>query len=163
MIIEYIHKINYIFVIFIFFIQLISAQYYDNPYRPMYGYERPEYDNGYGSNGGMNSFRGFDGYGRSHQNPEFFGEGPNFYGPQFGGLYGQPAPGSHTHDNFDREKTSDEVISARINPLPHFFNRVGIRRGLTTLQQIEARYNQKPHPQREVLRPLLLLTNPSKR
>uniref|UniRef100_T1KWG4 Secreted protein n=1 Tax=Tetranychus urticae TaxID=32264 RepID=T1KWG4_TETUR len=76
--------------------------------------------------------------------------------------YGQPADFAHSHDNFDREKTSDEIISARINPLPHIFN-PGLRRGLTGLQHIEARYHQKPAPQRELLRPLLLLTNPSKK
>ena len=74
--------------------------------------------------------------------------------------YGQPAEFAHSHDDFDREKTSDEIISARINPLPHIFN-PGLRGGLTGLQHIEARYHQKPAPQRELLRPLLLLTNPS--
>uniref|UniRef100_T1KFV7 Uncharacterized protein n=1 Tax=Tetranychus urticae TaxID=32264 RepID=T1KFV7_TETUR len=76
--------------------------------------------------------------------------------------FGEPADFAHSHDNFDREKTSDEIISARINPLAAIIN-PGLRRGLTGLQHVEARYHKKPAPQRELLRPLLLLTNPSKK
>lgn len=92
----------------------------------------------------------------------------DFFNDVGGGLpikrhYGQPNPYANSNDRFDKELTPEEIESARINPLPHVFNPL-IRKGVTGLQQIEARYHQKPYPQRLLLRPILdFHTNPSKK
>lgn len=120
-----------------------------------------------GSYGGMNLLGGGNDFNFNDNFNDFNGlSSPgSFGGSGFGGggkqHFGQPGY-DHTHDNFDRETTSDELISKRLNPIPHILN-PGIRRGVTGLQHIEARYHRKPYPQRELLRPLLLLTNPSKK
>ena len=57
--------------------------------------------------------------------------------------FGQPNGYANSHDSFDQEKTVDERISAKLNPLPYIFN-PGVRRGITTLQQMEARKQQLP-------------------
>lgn len=57
--------------------------------------------------------------------------------------FGMPNGDAHSHDNFDTEKTEDEAISARMNPLPFIFN-PGLRLGVAGLQNIEARSQQGP-------------------
>uniref|UniRef100_T1K5L7 Uncharacterized protein n=1 Tax=Tetranychus urticae TaxID=32264 RepID=T1K5L7_TETUR len=61
-------------------------------------------------------------------------------------FFGQPAPFAHSHDNFDKETTADEVISRRINPLPHSFN-PALRSSITRLQHIEANQQKSGQPQ----------------
>lgn len=36
--------------------------------------------------------------------------------------FGQPNGYANSHDSFDQEKTVDERISAKLNPLPYLFN-----------------------------------------
>lgn len=36
--------------------------------------------------------------------------------------FGQPNGYANSHDSFDQERTVDEKISAKINPLPYIFN-----------------------------------------
>ena len=74
--------------------------------------------------------------------------------------FGLPNGAAHSHDNFDTEKTRDELISARMNPLPFIFN-PGMRVGIAGLQFMERRSQQNPVA-RTVYSPVLgLLTNPS--
>lgn len=42
--------------------------------------------------------------------------------------FGQPNGFANSHDSFDQEKTVDERISAKMNPLPYLFN-PGVRQG----------------------------------
>lgn len=60
-------------------------------------------------------------------------------------FFGQPAPYAHTHDNFDKETTIDEIQSKKINPIPHAFN-PALRSSLTRLQQNEANYHRIKNP-----------------
>jgi hypothetical protein len=72
-----------------------------------------------------------------------------------GRYFGLPNAAAITHDNFDTEKTRDEVISARMNPLPFIFN-PGMRVGIGALQRMEARSQQNPVA-RAVYSPVLSL------
>ncbi|RWS04913.1 hypothetical protein B4U79_04989, partial [Dinothrombium tinctorium] len=78
------------------------------------------------------------------------------------GRFGQPLPFSHSSDFFDRETTSDEIISNRLNPIQQI--NPFIRYGVTNLQQIEAHNERKPYPKRQLFRPLLdLVLNPDRK
>lgn len=89
-----------------------------------------------------------------------FGLGPSL--GRASGHFGQPSGAGSSSEGFNKETTSDERISARINPIPFIFN-PAIRTGVTGLQNIEQRYHQRPYPQKALLAPFLLLTNPSKK
>lgn len=72
--------------------------------------------------------------------------------------FGMPNAGAHSNDNFDLEKTRDEAISARMNPLPFVFN-PGMRVMIGGLQNMEARSLQSPVARVAYSPVLALMTN----
>lgn len=78
--------------------------------------------------------------------------------------FGLPDGSAHSHDDFDKEKTVDERISARINPIPFVLNS-GIRMLTSQLQHKEANFIRSPVKRIDprIVLPLMVFNNPRKK